>query len=134
MLSLSRPIATALLAQAQSAPGARVCGLLFGEAGEPVAVQALRNTAENPAAGHRFDPAEFDAALAAAQAAGRELLAVFHSHPDSPPVPATNDLAASPAPDKPLLVISLNTKGVLEMRAFARDGATVSEIPLHIFF
>ena len=47
-----------------------------------------------------------------------ELLAIVHSHPDAPAIPSTLDEESNGYPDAYYLVVSLNTKGVLELRCF----------------
>ncbi len=133
MLTLSRTLATQLLKLAQSSPQQQICGLLLGVDESGRAVVPLRNAAERPEVAHAFDEAEYARAIAQAQASQLRPLACYHSHPDSPPVPSAADLAARPDPALPLLVISLNTKGVLEMRAFIPDGESVRESPVQIF-
>ena len=132
-LTLSRTLATQLLKQAQSSPEDRVCGLLLGDEHQAQAIVALQNHASNRAESHQIDATEF--ALASAQASAKKLrpIAVYHSHPHSPPMPSAADQAASPDPLLPLLVISLNIKGVLEMRAFAPQDNTLAETPVRIF-
>lgn len=132
-LTLSRPLATQLLKQAQHSPQARVCGLVLGHADEAREIVPLRNTASDASQQHTFDTEEFRRACADAAERGLRLLAVYHSQPDQPPIPQPQDLAASPQADTPLLVISLNIKGVLEMRAFSSQGDQLIESPVTIF-
>ncbi len=133
MLTLSRTLATRLLKQAQTSPQQRVCGLLLGHNGQPKDIVGLPNVAGEPAHAYAIDPADYAGALASARTRDLEPMALYYSHPDSPPVPDAADLQAQPATDCLLLVISLNTKGVLEMRAFAPRDGRAAEIPVQIF-
>lgn len=133
VITLSRELAMQLLKHAQTSPQQRVCGLLLGQSGEPREILPLRNTSDTPASTHRIDPQEYATALRDAQARGLEPLAVYHSHPHSPPMPDATDRAASPDPALSLLVISLNIKGVLEMRAFSPVQRELHETPVQIF-
>jgi proteasome lid subunit RPN8/RPN11 len=64
--------------------------------------------------------------------AGEDLLAIYHSHPASPAAPSTIDIAEAGYPEAIYLIISLNTKGVLEMRGFRIQGEAVGEVVLEI--
>lgn len=62
-----------------------------------------------------------------------DALATLVTHPDTPPIPTAEE-AAAPRPNSGLLLVaSLQTKGVLEMRAF--DGSTdnASGLPITLF-
>ena len=61
---------------------------------------------------------------------GEELFAIYHSHPTSPAIPSAVDLEQAVYPAALYLIISLNTKGLLEMRGFRIDDRKAVEIPL----
>ena len=60
----------------------------------------------------------------------QELFAIYHSHPTAPALPSSEDLALSAYPAALYLIISLNTKGILEMRGFKINQDAAHEIPL----
>jgi proteasome lid subunit RPN8/RPN11 len=64
--------------------------------------------------------------------AGEDLLAIYHSHPASPAAPSSIDIAEAGYPDAIYLIISLNTKGVLEMRGFRIREGGIREVALEI--
>ena len=133
-IALSRSLATQLLKQAQDSPQQRVCGLLLGKQQQAERVVPLRNQAATPTTTHSVDAEEFAQVVNQALSEGLSPMAIYHSHPDSPPLPSQQDRAASPDPALPLLVISLNIKGVLEMRAFVPQADQLIETPVTIFF
>ena len=61
---------------------------------------------------------------------GEELFAIYHSHPTTPALPSFYDLDEAAYPDALYLIISLNTKGILEMRGFKIQQKTAMEVPL----
>lgn len=132
-ITLSRELAMQLLKHAQTSPQARVCGLVLGTDAQAREIVHLRNQAESPEMRHAIDAQEFARAVSSAQTRGLQPLAVYHSHPDSPPMPDDDDRAASPDSTLRLLVISLNIKGVLEMRAFTPAQDQLRETPVQIF-
>lgn len=132
-ITLSRELAMQLLKHAQTSPQARVCGLLLGDAEGPREIMHLHNQAADAGQRHAVDTQEFDNAVSQAQARGLSPLALYHSHPHSPPTPDSADRAACPDPALMLVVISLNIKGVLEMRAFTPMQGDLHETPVQIF-
>ena len=58
---------------------------------------------------------------------GETLFAIYHSHPSAPPEPSIHDLEGLGYPDALYLIISLNIKGVLEMRAWQRADGEMAE-------
>lgn len=61
------------------------------------------------------------------------VLATLVTHPDSPPEPNAEDLQLPRPPSGWLIIASLNTKGVLEMRAFTPDSTDPSGLPIRLF-
>jgi len=60
------------------------------------------------------------------------LFAIYHSHPNSPAVPSLTDIKLAAYPDAIYLIISLNTKGVLEIRGFSIINETVEAMALSL--
>jgi proteasome lid subunit RPN8/RPN11 len=79
-----------------------------------------------------MDPAQQIAALRTMRESGEQLFAIYHSHPNSPPLPSPTDLAQSNYPEALYLIISLQTRGVLEMRGFRLNDGAVTEAALEI--
>ena len=65
-----------------------------------------------------MEPKQQVAAMKTMRESGEELFAIYHSHPNAPAIPSARDIEQAAYPDAYYLIISLNTKGVLEMRCF----------------
>jgi len=117
-IELPRPLVNQLLHCAQISPNAEVCGLIGARAGEPHTCYPVRNASDAPDVRFRLDAGEQISAMRQMRERGEELFAIFHSHPTSPAEPSPRDLAEAAYPEALYLIISLNTKGVLEMRGF----------------
>ena len=63
---------------------------------------------------------------------GETLFAIYHSHPNAPAVPSSADIEHAAYPEALHLIISLNTKGVLELRAFKISGKSLHEMALNL--
>lgn len=131
-LLIPRPLATQLLFAAQKQPEAEVCGLVGGCMGRIQSLYPTANVAADRARAFEIDPKQQLAATRLMRERGEELLAVYHSHPSSPPEPSARDLAELGYPDAVLLIISLNIKGVIEMRGWRHRKGRASEIVLRV--
>lgn len=122
-VKLPRTVVNRLLAHAQQNPGREVCGLISARDGAPLRVYPVVNVADDPARLFRMDPRGQIDALRTMRENGEELFAIYHSHPDAPPLPSQRDLEEAGYPEALYLIVSLGTKGVLEMRGYRlRDG------------
>jgi len=79
-----------------------------------------------------MDPTQQITAMRTMRERGETLFAIYHSHPNSPPLPSATDLAQANYPDTLYLIISLQTRGVLEMRGFYLRNDAVNETALCI--
>ena len=130
-LALPRALVNQLLHYAQSSPDLEICGLVGGKDGAPATCYPVRNAAEQPERRYLLDAEEHIAALRAMRERGEELFAIFHSHPQAPAEPSATDLELAAYPEALYLIVSLNTKGVLELRGFRIDASrTVEEVEL----
>jgi proteasome lid subunit RPN8/RPN11 len=132
-IRISRKIATQLLHHAQTFPGQEVCGLIGAKNGLPTNWYAIDNVAEQPH--HRFllEPSQQIAAMKKMREEGEQFFAIYHSHPAAPAVPSRVDIELNAYTDAYYMIISLNTKGVLEMRAFKMARQQAEEVPIVLY-
>ncbi len=122
-VQLPRQIVNQILSHVQADEEREVCGLIAARDGIPCRCHAISNIADRPAVRFVMDPAEQIAALRQMREAGETLFAIYHSHPGSPARPSRTDLQEAGYPDVLYLIVSLSTRGVLEMRGYdIRDG------------
>lgn len=129
---IPRSIVNQLLHHAQLSPDSEVCGLIGGKEGVPSRCYPVANVAAAPQRLFAMDPALQIAAMRSMRDRGEELFAIYHSHPASPAFPSATDLAQANYPETLYLIISLQTRGVLEMQGFTLQGKVVKEVPLEI--
>lgn len=128
-LALPRVAVNRLLAAAQARPGEEVCGFVVRTA-DGCSVRPVTNVADDPVRRFEMDPQGMIDAFRHAREDGEEILAIYHSHPTGPATPSALDRRLAYYPELPYLVISLGTRGVLELRAFQLDPAGCREVPL----
>lgn len=129
-IQIPRKITNQLLHHAQISPDYEVCGLIGSKNGLPTHCYPINNIAENPQKRFLLDDRQQISAMAKMRELGEDLFAIYHSHPTAPAQPSTYDLELSTYPEALYLIISLNTKGILEMRGFKIYEKTALEIPL----
>jgi len=122
--SLPRPLVNQILHHAQSNPETEVCGLIASRQGRAERIYPIENVAELKGTLFQMDPEGQIDAMRTMRESGQTLFAIYHSHPHAPAVPSKIDLEQAAYPEALYLIISLNTKGVLEMRGYQlQDGA-----------
>ena len=130
-IELPRELVNQILHHAQSSTELEVCGLIGALDGLPVSCHPVANASSTPQVRFQLDPKGQIAAMRQIREQEEELFAIFHSHPTAPAEPSAVDLAEATYLDVLYLVISLNTKGVLEMRGFWIGGdKAVTEVKL----
>jgi len=131
-VQIPRKITNQLLHLAQISPDLEICGLIGSKNGSPCSCYPINNTAEQPQQRFQLDPGQQISAMAKMRDQGEELFAIYHSHPTAPATPSITDLKLASYPDALYLIISLNTKGILEMRGFKIKHQSAQEIALSL--
>ena len=129
-IKFPRKLTQQLLHQAQSSPLHEVCGLISAKNGLPCHCYPIKNSAEQPENRFLLDAQQQIAAQVAMREQGEELFAVYHSHPTAPALPSSTDIALANPANALHLIISLDTKGVLEMRGFTFADGQAREVIL----
>ena len=131
-IQISRTVTTALLHYAQESPDEEVCGLIGAIDQQAVTCYLIDNIADNPETRFLLDPQQQIAAMNEMRKKNESLFAIFHSHPKAPAFPSQTDIEMAAYPDALYLIISLNTKGVLELRGFKIEESSVQEVTLSL--
>jgi len=131
-IQIPRGIINQLLHHAQQFPETEVCGLIGSRQGVPTSCYPVNNIAELPQQRFLLDGKQQIAAMAKMRESGEQLFAIYHSHPTTSAAPSQTDLEMAAYPEALYLIVSLNTKGVLEMRGYRLTGNSACEIPLSL--
>ncbi len=127
---LPRTLINGMLTHAQHTPESEVCGLIAQTTEGDFQVYPVANVATEADHLFRMDPAAQIDAMRRMRESDEELFAIYHSHPHAPAEPSPRDLAEAAYPDALYLIISLTTRGVLELRGFRLRQGTVENIDL----
>ena len=129
---LPRHLVNQILHQAQISPDAEVCGLITARQGRPQRCIPVANVSEQPQRLFAMDPKQQIDALRSMREQNEELFGIYHSHPHSPADPSDTDLDQAGYPEALYVIVSLNTKGVLEMRGFRLKHGKAEQVQLEI--
>lgn len=129
-LSLPRPLVNRLLTHAQKNPETEVCGLIANDPSGEKYYYPIDNISEHPQTRFLMDGSQQIGAMKQMRDKQQELFAIVHSHPKSNALPSRLDIQDNEYKEVYYLIISLNTKGVLEMRAYMQQADTMQEVEL----
>ncbi|KPV41431.1 hypothetical protein AN478_02320 [Thiohalorhabdus denitrificans] len=120
VLRLPARLLNDLRAEAAARPDEEVCGLLAGHGDTADTRLPVENALHSP---HAFDmePAGLIDAMRRIRESGRELVAIYHSHPHGPAYPSATDVAANQYPEAAHLILAREA-GEWRVRAFRLDG------------
>lgn len=106
------------------------CGMIAGEKKQSKKVFHITNTLDSPYE-YLMDPEEMLKAFWEIDEQDWEVLAFFHSHPMSRPIPSSTDLARNYYPDTPHLILG-KSQSKWESRAYYLVKTEYKEIPIEI--
>jgi proteasome lid subunit RPN8/RPN11 len=129
-LYLPRPLVNKILAHAQQNPTVEVCGLIGNDTSDHKDYYAIENVAEEPGCRFLMDAPQQIKAMKQMRDRQQQLFAIVHSHPTSNARPSALDIEENSYKDAFYIIISLNTRGVLEMRAYTQQQDSMQEIEL----
>lgn len=129
-IQLPRKIASQLLHYAQQTPEIEICGLISAKNGVPQACHPISNVEQEPQTHFLLDSHEQIIAMKKIRENGEELFAIYHSHPTAPACPSALDLEMANYENTLYFIVSLNTKGILELRAFKIENKNALEMPI----
>ena len=128
---LPRKLVNQILTHAQQHEHTEACGLISAAGGKPAHYYAVKNIAADPATHFEMEPKQQIAAMKHMREHDEDLIAIVHSHPVTPPAPSASDMQLRGYPDAYYLIVSLNTRGVLEMRGYQRADDEMQPVVLH---
>lgn len=130
-LILTREQVAQIEAHARSEHPREACGLLGGRNGRVESVYPLPNT-ERGATRYLAEPQAQLQAMLEIEDQGKEVVAIYHSHPSSPPTPSDTDLEMAFYPESLYVIISLADRRRPALRAFSIQNGEVREVEMSV--
>ncbi|MHC4204694.1 MAG: M67 family metallopeptidase [Planctomycetota bacterium] len=117
--------------QARAEAPIEACGILAGS-GERVEKLYKMTNVEQRRDHFMMAPAEQFAAVKDIRLASLDLLAVYHSHPETPARPSTEDIRFALTPGIIHVIVSLQSDNGPVIKGFQIDGGSINEVPVKI--
>jgi len=127
-----RTIINQLLHSAQVNDEQEICGLIGSKEGVASSCYPIKNQADKPAIQFQMDARQQINAIRQIRENNEQLFAIYHSHPTAPAVPSIIDSEQLSYHEAIQLIISLNTKGILEVRGFKLVAEQLKPIYLEL--
>lgn len=106
------------------------CGIISGHEGRLEKLYELRNIAEGNVF-YEIDPAQLmHLEFEELEQSGSEIVAIYHSHPESQAYPSASDLDLAFWPEAVYLICSLENKAEPGIRGFRMREGGISEVQL----
>lgn len=119
-----------MVAQAKAEAPIEACGILAGKDGTAEKFYKMTN-ADQSSNHFMMKPEEQFKVTKDIRAAGRQMLAIYHSHPDSPARPSSEDIRLALTPDVVYVIVSTqNTEPAV--KGFLIENGNVNEVPVRI--
>jgi len=131
-ISLPRTLINQLLTHAQSGKGDEVCGFIASRNGKPIKTYPIANIATPADKRFEMEPRAQIGAIQIMREQDEEIFAIYHSHPTSAAAPSQSDIDEFSYPEALSLIISLNTRGVLEMRIYRMMSDHAVEVAIAV--
>lgn len=124
MIRIPRGIHDDMIAHAREGFPLEVCGILGGTGESVSAIFRMTNT---DASNEHFmmDPREQFAVIKGLRAKGLAMLAIYHSHPETPARPSEEDIKLALTPDVSYVIISLADAAVPDIKSYIISSGNV---------
>ncbi|MBW8035417.1 MAG: M67 family metallopeptidase [Planctomycetes bacterium] len=132
MLKLTIPadIADEIIVQAKQGAPLEICGILAGKSDHIEKLYKMTNT-DKSNEHYTMEPQEQFAAIKNMRSANTKMLAIYHSHPETPARPSEEDIRLALTPDVVYIIISV-AEPTPAIKGFNIEDNKVTEVHLTI--
>jgi proteasome lid subunit RPN8/RPN11 len=130
MIRIPAYIIDGIIEQAINELPNEACGLLVGSGSDVLKQYPLTNIDRSPEH-FSFDPAEQFQVFREARTDGREIIANYHSHPETPSRPSEEDIRLAYDPNILYLIVSLAAE-VPVLKAFNIQNGVSAEVTIEV--
>jgi len=120
-----------IVAQARAEAPKECCGMIGGADGEAATLYRAANAEASPLR-YSLDPRDQFRIMEQMEAAGEELLAIYHSHTASPAYPSQTDVNLAAYPDAVYVIVSLQDAERPDLRGFRIRDREIGEVELDV--
>jgi proteasome lid subunit RPN8/RPN11 len=133
MLKLEIPtnIFEQMVAQAKALAPIEACGILAGKDNKAEKLFEMTN-ADNRSDHFMMEPKEQFTVVKNIRSADLEMLAIYHSHPETPARPSAEDIRLALTPDVIYVIVSLQDANDANVKGFLIEDGTGTEVPVKV--
>jgi len=133
MLTLKIPedILREMLEQAETEAPVEACGILAGIDDQVHKFYKMTNS-DDSSRHYAMVPAEQFMVVKNIRASGLKMLAIYHSHPETPARPSQEDLRLAFTPDVVYVIVSLLNADAPDVKGFLIKDGTAAEVPVEL--
>jgi proteasome lid subunit RPN8/RPN11 len=124
MLTIPQSIIDAIIAHAGQEFPLEACGILGGTAGEVSEFYPMANT-DRSNEHFTMEPKEQFAVVKDLRSKGKEMLVIYHSHPETPARPSAEDIRLALTPDVSYVIVSLAGE-TADVKSFRIEAGVVT--------
>jgi [CysO sulfur-carrier protein]-S-L-cysteine hydrolase len=126
-LEIAQDVLDAMIDHARTEVPIEACGILAGQAHSVQRLYTMTNT-DTSNAHFMMEPAEQFKVAKEVRAAGQHVLAVYHSHPETPARPSAEDIRLALTPGIVHVIVSLQNPDHPVVRGFQIENGQAVEI------
>ncbi len=130
-LEIPRDIFERMLEQARAEAPIEACGILAGSDGRVEKLYTMRN-ADQSRYHCMMEPKEQFVVVKDIRAAGLKMLAVYHSHPETPARPSEEDIRLALTPDVVYVIVSLRNADAPTVKGFVINDHSITTVPVEV--
>ena len=130
-LEIPRHIFEDMLEQARAEAPVECCGILAGRDGRAQKLYKMEN-AERRCDHFMMEPRQQFEVLKDIRSSSLDMLAIYHSHPETPARPSAEDIRLALTPNVAYVILSLQSDNGPAVKGFQIDDGTVTKVPVRI--
>jgi proteasome lid subunit RPN8/RPN11 len=131
MIQIPHAIHNDMIAHAQEGFPLEVCGILGGT-GDVVSANYRMTNSDASNEHFMMEPREQFTVIKELRAKGLSMLAIYHSHPETPARPSEEDIKLALTPDVSYLIISLADAAAPVIKSFRISSGIVQNEPIEV--
>ena len=120
-----------MIQQAKAEAPVEACGILAGRDHQVERLYKIKNT-DNSNDHFMMAPAEQFAVVKDIRSAELEMLAIYHSHPETPARPSEEDIRLALTPDVIYVILSIKDLKAPQVEGFLIEEGNVTEVPIMV--
>ncbi len=130
-LEIPKHIFEDMLEQAKAEAPVECCGILAGRHGRAEKLYKMANT-EGRRDHYLMEPEQQFGAVKDMRSSSLDMLAIYHSHPETPARPSVEDIRLALTPNVVYVILSLLGNNGPAVKGFQIDDGAVTAVPVRI--